>query len=97
METRVLLNVCCRARFVFYLLTFFFASFIKEILKSRNIRRYVRHSVFTLAVMFSLSIRGKQVLCAVVQIVSRHSNSRPFSVMPEIRETQIAECGCHIG
>lgn len=40
-------------------------------------------------VFSSLSINGKQVHCAFAR--------RQFFVMPEIREIEIAECGCHIG
>lgn len=49
-----------------------------------------KHKHQTLADVFSsLSIKGKQVLCAFA--------SGQFSVMPEIREIEIAECGCYIG
>ncbi len=85
----------------------FFVFSIKEILKSNSMGIICQtQCVYTQQTpntsWYSFSIGGKQALCAVGQIenmvfpVSRHSNSRQFSVMPEIREIGIVECGCHI-
>lgn len=40
----------------------------------------------------SLKQRGGTVLCVAAWLVSRR-----FSAMPEIREMETAECGCHRG